>query len=158
MRDRIYADPCSTPFGINERGTGALQLHRRGSKVLNAFRHQRTRNPPRFPPVRHSGSAQRLSASTNEEPRPSQSLAAAEFREAVFMDVLCRAKQTTRQRESWPDTKVAISPHPTVLVGVSTTTPRHSRISAAREVARSPAQLGELAHFAGHEHSPRRYP
>ena len=60
---------CSTPFGINERGTTfpPLTCHC-FLRVLNAFRHQRTRNPP-FPWPRGQSQrcAQRLSASTNEE-------------------------------------------------------------------------------------------
>ncbi len=41
----VLPDLCSTPFGINERGTsGARPESDRGRRVLNAFRHQRTRN------------------------------------------------------------------------------------------------------------------
>ncbi len=39
------AKKCSTPFGINERGTGSFfVLNPIRFAVLNAFRHQRTRN------------------------------------------------------------------------------------------------------------------
>ncbi len=61
--------PCSTPFGINERGTpNEFGRILRFTRVLNAFRHQRTRNltPPKACCGCHTG-AQRLSASTNEE-------------------------------------------------------------------------------------------
>ncbi len=90
-RTQSRVDGCSTPFGINERGTQTISVlfqHRDGAqrlsastneehrlpawpiarqRVLNAFRHQRTRNT-RHDCGRHAvACAQRLSASTNEE-------------------------------------------------------------------------------------------
>ncbi len=92
-RGRKHQNPCSTPFGINERGTSippfvdknppsAQRLsastneeldraprNRPVPRVLNAFRHQRTRNKDdQDQEGRPWECAQRLSASTNEEP------------------------------------------------------------------------------------------
>ena len=113
---------CSTPFGINERNTKRLHARQEFSRVLNAFRHQRTKhgagrrvgvllkavlNAFRHQRTKHSvlltamlclSSAQRLSASTNETPAHHTRMLLALRRRAQRLSASTNETQPSRSR------------------------------------------------------------